>query len=591
VPGRIEAEDYDVCGQNASYYDTTTGNAGGAYRSDDVDIEVTGDTSGGYDVGWIEAGEWLDFTSKVTTSGTYQVQLRVAATDAQETMHVEVDGSDVTGAISIPNTGDWQSWRTVTSPTFPMSAGSHIIAASFDTGGINLNWMNFKLVGSSAGGGAGGCAATPWNVPGQIEAEDYDSCGQNSSYYDTTPGNAGGAYRNDDVDIEVTGDSSGNYDVGWIAPGEWLNYTSNVASTGSYQVQIRVAATADAQSLHFATDGTNVSGSIALPNTGDWQAWATVTSAPFTLTAGQHVLTLGFDTDSFNVNWMNIRPASSSPTPPPGPRNPGGPGGSFASCSPGGCTMDCSPPANDPLATGQSDLDQYDGCLLAGMQLAGMTDHEEGKLIKAQAFQESGLAPKISLNACGGQNCGVWAISAGSITGDTPPGPCGSFQTDPFTGQVDYSHSYGLFQSTPACEPQFAQTSDLHGNTCTPTDTVDDIPFDPSITFYCDGAVAQRGNYIVATQDTSSPLYAQSVFNPAYQIYTFFNEWAGTSQQGNANASGCSTEETWYLTMAIWNTGTASSSCRLSGRGATYVQHVIDQYKGLFGTSWPYPFP
>jgi hypothetical protein len=225
------------------------------------------------------------------------------------------------------------------------------------------------------------------------------------------------------------------------------------------------------------------------------------------------------------------------------------------------------------------------------MKLAGMTDPEQGKLTKAQAYEESGIAPKISANACGGQNCGVWAISAGSITGDPPPGPCGSTQVDPFTGQVDYSHSFGLFQDTPACDGAFGLTGSLGGGTCTPTTTSDDVPFGAGVTFYCESATSLKGLYIDAVQDTSSPLYAKSVFNPAYQIYTYYSEWSAVFQQGNANASGCTTAQTWYLTMAIWNTGVASSSCALSGNGATYVKNVIQAYQGLYGSSWPYPFP
>src|SRR5713101_2130023 len=55
VPGRIEAEDYDTNGPGISYFDDTPGNSGGVYRADDVDIEVTQDTAGGYDVGWISS--------------------------------------------------------------------------------------------------------------------------------------------------------------------------------------------------------------------------------------------------------------------------------------------------------------------------------------------------------------------------------------------------------------------------------------------------------------------------------------------------------------------------------------------------------
>lgn len=51
IPGRIEAEDYHSGGSGVGYFDTTHGNSGGQYRSDDIDIEVTLDDGGGYDTG------------------------------------------------------------------------------------------------------------------------------------------------------------------------------------------------------------------------------------------------------------------------------------------------------------------------------------------------------------------------------------------------------------------------------------------------------------------------------------------------------------------------------------------------------------
>ena len=63
-------------------------------------------------------------------------------------------------------------------------------------------------------------------MPGTVQAANFDNGGEGVAYHDTTPGNTGGAYRATDVDIEPASD--GGYDVGWIAAGEWLNYTVNV---------------------------------------------------------------------------------------------------------------------------------------------------------------------------------------------------------------------------------------------------------------------------------------------------------------------------------------------------------------------------
>ena len=79
IPGKIEAEDYDIGGEGVAYHDATLGNEGGEYRSDDVDIEITTDTGDGYNVGWIEEGEWLAYTVEVSSTGLYDIQLRVAS--------------------------------------------------------------------------------------------------------------------------------------------------------------------------------------------------------------------------------------------------------------------------------------------------------------------------------------------------------------------------------------------------------------------------------------------------------------------------------------------------------------------------------
>ena len=68
VPGRIEAEDYRIGGEDVGYHDTTTGNQFGEYRDDDVDIGDTIDVGGGYSTGAIASGEWLLIVSMQPTA-------------------------------------------------------------------------------------------------------------------------------------------------------------------------------------------------------------------------------------------------------------------------------------------------------------------------------------------------------------------------------------------------------------------------------------------------------------------------------------------------------------------------------------------
>src|SRR5262249_10834170 len=114
LPARIEAENYDKGGEGVSYHDTTAGNSGNVDRTDDVDIEATTDAGGGYNIGWAAAGEWLEYTVNVGATGTFDLDLRVAATSATQTVRVLVDGVDKTGTMNVPNTGNYQTFQTIT---------------------------------------------------------------------------------------------------------------------------------------------------------------------------------------------------------------------------------------------------------------------------------------------------------------------------------------------------------------------------------------------------------------------------------------------------------------------------------------------
>ena len=144
VPGLIEAENYDNGVEGVTYHDTTAGNAGGAYRADGVDIQATTDADGGFNVGWTAAGEWLEYTVDVATTGLYSLEARVASLTAGGTFHVEVDGVNATGAVAFPATGGWQTWTTVTKAGVNLIAGSHRVRFVIDAAGFNVNWLRFN---------------------------------------------------------------------------------------------------------------------------------------------------------------------------------------------------------------------------------------------------------------------------------------------------------------------------------------------------------------------------------------------------------------------------------------------------------------
>ncbi|MDO8587803.1 MAG: carbohydrate-binding protein [Armatimonadota bacterium] len=151
LPGTIQAENYDVGGRNISYGDTDTTNDGGQYRSDGVDISTTTDTGGGYCVGWIVAGEWLEYTVSVASTGDYSINTRVASPSADSAFKIQIDGADVAlSTKSFPSTGDWQNWTTIVAPSCYLTAGQHILRFCCETGDFNVNWIDVASRGADA---------------------------------------------------------------------------------------------------------------------------------------------------------------------------------------------------------------------------------------------------------------------------------------------------------------------------------------------------------------------------------------------------------------------------------------------------------
>jgi endonuclease/exonuclease/phosphatase family metal-dependent hydrolase len=319
LPGTIQAEDFDSGGSGTAYRDTSSGNAGGQYRSTDVDIETCAE--GGYDVGWTAAGEWLNYTVNVAAAGTYTLELRVASSTGGS-LYVHFNGVNETGTLAVPNTGGWQKWTTIRK-TVSLSSGTQPMKVSFNSGSLNLNSLTLSsgttTTTASSSGSSSAFGGVAYAIPGWVQAEDFDNGGKGVAYYDHTAGNAGGAYRATDVDIETTG--TGGYAVGWVGAGEWLKYTVNVGASGTYKVVARVASSGTGGTFHIEFNGTNKTGAMQVPNTGGWKAYQDLT-ATVSLSAGVQSMRIVFDSNGSNGavgNVSAVRFDTSSGTTAPAP--------------------------------------------------------------------------------------------------------------------------------------------------------------------------------------------------------------------------------------------------------------------------------
>jgi hypothetical protein len=150
IPGTIEFEEFDEGGNGLAYFDEdarTNVDPAPNFRTDeDVDIENC-DDGGGYNLGYTMAGEWLEYTVSVAQTGLYNLDFRIANETGTKTISLAFDGTSVVENISIPATGGWQTWESVTVEDVQLSAGTHIMRLSIgETNYVNLNNVTFTAV-------------------------------------------------------------------------------------------------------------------------------------------------------------------------------------------------------------------------------------------------------------------------------------------------------------------------------------------------------------------------------------------------------------------------------------------------------------
>lgn len=156
IPGTIEAGHFDIFeggkGQNIAYLDLSATNAGDFRMNEAVDATLH--TSEGATVGWIDAGEWLEYTVNVAQAGVYSMAFRYASGNANGggPFRLELDGEAITNNILVPSTSTtlWNVWATKTVSDIALTTGKHVLRIVFSSGEFNLGKMTFTRSGDLA---------------------------------------------------------------------------------------------------------------------------------------------------------------------------------------------------------------------------------------------------------------------------------------------------------------------------------------------------------------------------------------------------------------------------------------------------------
>ncbi|MGV8834676.1 carbohydrate-binding protein [Cellvibrio sp.] len=108
------------------------------------------------------------------------------------------------------------------------------------------------------------------------------------------------------VQLDATNDGGAGQYVGWIDAGDWMSYASiNFPSSGTYKVEYRVASPSGSVLSLDLNAGAIQLGQVAIPATGGWQNWTTV-SHNVNVTAGTYALGIYAPQAGWNINWIRI---------------------------------------------------------------------------------------------------------------------------------------------------------------------------------------------------------------------------------------------------------------------------------------------
>jgi endoglucanase len=134
LPGRVEAEDFDF--------------------QIGTSLEDANDVGGGQNIGFLDAGDYLDYEVNVTTDGTYRIDYRTAALFGRGQIDVQLIDSEgnvlVINSPTFANTGDWQDWATTSSEDVQLATGRYTMRVLITESPFNLNWLEFTLLPNSA---------------------------------------------------------------------------------------------------------------------------------------------------------------------------------------------------------------------------------------------------------------------------------------------------------------------------------------------------------------------------------------------------------------------------------------------------------
>ncbi|MCB2375957.1 carbohydrate-binding protein [Hymenobacter sp. BT635] len=170
---------------------------------------------------------------------------------------------------------------------------------SFSGGALTLTASNSCLVGNALGTGNWNDKATSVRV--QPAASSFSVLLQ-----------AEAASVNSGMTAETTTDAGGGQNMGYVDAGDYLVWNGiNFPTSGTYTIEYRVASPSGGTISSDLNAGAILFGNSAVPATGGWQTWTTV-SRTVNVNAGTYNFGIYAQSGGWNINWVRISKAGNA---------------------------------------------------------------------------------------------------------------------------------------------------------------------------------------------------------------------------------------------------------------------------------------
>jgi hypothetical protein len=401
-PVTVAAWQFDNGGQGVAFNDSTSGNLGPSTSRGATGVDLLANNNG---IGWITAGEWVEYTLNLQQAGNYTLTFAAASPDPGRTITASFQNAQgqfyaTAPVANVVDTNNYTSFTATNAVTVALGAGEQVMRLTFAGGGFDLqsftiDRVNFApvvatpLTGQSGTQGqafsyqipagtftdadgqaltytiaglpggltmnaAGLITGTPtasgtFNAtvtasdgsavastglaltiagapaPGQtpfsgaapsigadpvtVAAWQFDNGGQGVAFNDTSPTTDEGGPLGRNTGVDIVGN---NVAIGWIAPGEWVEYTLNLQQAGNYALTFAAASPDPGRTITATIVNAQGQAIASAPvanvvDTNNYTSFtATNTVTLNNLAAGEQVLRLTFNGGAFDLQSFTI---------------------------------------------------------------------------------------------------------------------------------------------------------------------------------------------------------------------------------------------------------------------------------------------